>query len=416
MRDLFIARQPIFDKHHHIAGYELLYRGSAGAERAGDDLNAAGKAWSVIVDALLGLGLTRLTEGETAFINVSESVLLDGVGDVLDPHDVVVELLETVRPTPEVVAACRDLKSRGFRIALDDYTHGSQPGPLLELADVVKVDVLESSDRIDTIVAELAPLGIRLLAEKVESAEMHARCAALGVDLFQGFHYFRPETLMGRDLDATSVAIMRLLSMLSDLGVTDRAVEEAFRADPALSYKLLRIVNSAALGGRGVDSIGHAMRLVGRDPLHRWLSLLLLTLGRGGGHVRLELIRSALLRGRMCEVLGNTARTAVNRDLPAGGTLFLVGLLSHLDVLLGREMAGILEDINVSPDARAALLNRAGKAGALLDGVVRYSEADWSGAAERFAVAGVPEDALGDVYLDALGWAGLHMRLHEHAA
>lgn len=416
MRDLFIARQPIFDKHHKIAGYELLYRGSGDAQTAGIEIESPAIAWSLIVDALLAMGLPRLTEGQTAFINVSESVLLDGVGDVLDPRSVVIELLETVRPTHEVVAACRDLKARGFRLALDDFTGASQPGELLSLADLVKVDVLDAADVLDELVERLAPLGVQLLAEKVESAEMHQRCVDAGFDLFQGFHYFRPNTLQGRDLDATATAIMRLLAMLNDLDVTDRAIEEAFRADPALSYKLLRIVNSAALGGRGVDSIGHAMRLVGRDPLHRWLSLLLITLGRGGGHVRLELIRSALLRGRMCEVLGDLARSSRNRDLPPGGSLFLVGLLSHLDVLLGREMAGILDEINVSAEVGRALLRRDGKAGALLEGVIRYSEADWSGAGDSLAEAGVPQDALSDVYLDSLTWAGAHMTLHESAA
>lgn len=415
MRDLFIARQPIFNERHDIAAYELLYRGCAEACTADAAAGPDHRSESVIVDALLALGLSRITEGRLAFINVSESVLLDGVGQVLDPRAVVVEVLETVRPTPEVVAACRDLKARGFRLALDDYSPRSEPGPLLELADIVKVDILEAADRLDEVVAGLAPLRVELLAEKVESADMHERCRALGFHLFQGFHYFRPETLRGKDLDGATASVLRLLSMLGDMGVTDRAVEEAFRADPALSYKLLRIVNSASLGGRGVDSLGHAMRLVGRDPLQRWLALLLLTMGQGGGHVRLELVKSALLRARLCEDLGNLARSTVRRDIPAGGTLFMVGLLSHLDVLLGRDMAEVLDDINVSREVRDALLGRQGKAGVLLDGVARYSEGEWSEASLRLAAVGVPAEALGNAYLDALTWAGVHMALHEAA-
>jgi EAL and modified HD-GYP domain-containing signal transduction protein len=413
MRDLFVARQPIFDSRNDIAAYELLYRASADAMSAGGPVPEDRMAGSVIVDALLAIGLSKITEGHPAFVNVSEAILLQGFGPVLDPGTVVVELLESVGPTPDVLAACRDLRARGFRIALDDHTHLSGPGPLLGLADIVKVDVLACGDHLEEVVARLRPAGVRLLAEKVEDAAMHQRCQRMGFELFQGFHFLRPETVRGRDLDGTTAAILRLLSMLGDATVTERAVEEAFRADPALSYKLLRIVNSAAVGGRDVESLGHAMRLVGRDPLQRWLALLLLASGRGGGHARLELVKSALLRGRMCELLGGLSHPATRPEVPQGGTLFMVGLLSHLDVLLGLEMGSVLDDINVSREVREALGSRQGGAGLLLDAVVSFGDGEWDRARGRLAEVGLPIEALGAAYLDSLAWAGAHMALHE---
>jgi EAL and modified HD-GYP domain-containing signal transduction protein len=416
MRDLFIARQPIFDAQDRIVAYELLYREDADATRAGAWLPTDRMSVSVIVDAVLSLGLSRVTEGRTAFLNVSEEILLGGFSSVLDPATLVVELLETVRPTPAVLEACRDLKARGFRLALDDQSHRTEPGPLLDLADIVKVDVIESGERLEAVVGALASRGLDLLAEKVEDAATHARCLRLGFRLFQGFHYLRPQTLRGRDVDASAVALLRLLAMLGDMSVADRDVEEAFKGDPALSYKLLRIVNSAAVGGRGVDSLAHAMRLVGRDPLQRWLSLLLLTVRRGGGEARTELVRSALVRGRMCELLGNVGRDAGTRGMLLGGTLFLAGLLSQMDVLLGRDLGVILDDVDVALEVRDALLWRSGRAGAVLDAVARYADGDWEGAAARLDEAGIPREALGDAYLDALSWARAHMALHRETA
>jgi EAL and modified HD-GYP domain-containing signal transduction protein len=413
MKDVFVARQPIFDAKHRIIAYELLYRGGASATTAGGDLSELTMSSTVIVDGVLSLGLGRLTEGQKAFINVPERLLLSGIEDFLDPGKVVVELLESVRPTPEVVEATRRLKAQGYRVALDDFVFDPGFEALLELADIVKVDLLVSGDRLEQVVASLRPYGVQLLAEKVENAEVHDRCVALGFELFQGFHYFRPETLSRRDLATGAASIIRLLAMLNDVNVPDRALEEAFRSDPSLSYKLLRIVNSAALGGRGVDSIGHALRLVGRDPLQRWLSLLLLTVGGGGGEMRVEMIKSALQRGRMCELLGDGARSAVNRDMPPGGLLFLVGLFSHLDALLGVDMAQILDEIDVGNDVRGALLGFEGKAGTLLKGVKAYAEGEWTEAEQTLGDVGVDPDLLGNTYLDAVTWAGAHMTMHE---
>jgi c-di-GMP-related signal transduction protein len=414
MRDIFVARQPIFDARHRIRAYELLYRDGAMALHAGDASESTMSS-TVIVDGVLGMGLGRLTEGQTAFVNVPEHLLLGGVHEILDPSRVVIELLETVRPTHEVVAACERLKGLGFRMAMDDFVYAPEFRPLLELADVVKIDVIQSARGLEGMVHELAPFGLQLLAEKVENAEVHEKCVGLGFELFQGFHYFRPQTLTRRDLATEAVAITRLLALLGDLSVKDRTIEEAFRSDPSLSFKLLRIVNSAAVGGRGVDSIGHAMRLLGRDPLHRWLSLLLLTVGGGGGEMRLEMIKSALQRGRMCELLGDAVRSAINRELPSGGTLFLVGLFSHLDALLGVDMKTILDDIDVTRDVRDALLGYQGKAGTVLQGVVAYTEGDWEAAEARLEDLGAAPEILSDVYLDAVTWAGAHMAFHEAA-
>ncbi len=413
MREIFIARQPIFDARHRIKAYELLYRDGPEAVSAGD-AGASTMTSTVIVNGVLNMGLRQLTGGQTAFVNISERLLLSGVHEVLNPSRVVIELLETVRPTPEVLAACTRLKESGFRLAVDDFVYTPEAHPLLVLADVVKVDVLQSWHEMDTLVERLRPFDVQLLAEKVETADEHRRCLELGFELFQGFHYFRPETLTRRDLTTESAAIARLLGLLGDLTVTDREIEEVFRSDPSLSFKLLRLVNAAALGGRGVDSIGHAMRLLGREPLYRWLSLLLLAVGNGGGEIRMEMIRSSLERGRMCELVGDVLAKGGSGDAPGADALFLVGLFSLLDVLLGVEMKKILADIRVTREVREALLGFKGKTGRVLRSVVAYADGHWDEAAESLSGLGVDPAILPDVYLDALSWASHHMIFHAH--
>ncbi len=414
MRDVFVARQPIFDADNSVVGHELLYRANLDVGTAGN-ASASTMSSTVIVDAVLGLGLDLLTEGQKAFINFSTDMLLGGAPELLDPGRVVIEVLEDVEPSPAVVDKLRSLAAAGYTIALDDFVHRTELEPMVDVASIVKVDVQRAGLSLATVAEQLRSRGIRMLAEKVENQDMHETCVSLGFELFQGFHYVAPETLSRSDLKAQSVAIIRLMNLVQDPNAGDRQLEEAFRVDPALTYKLLRIVNSASLGGRGVDSIGHAMRLLGREPLYRWLTLLLMTSEDGDG-MRMELIKDALLRARMCEVLGDQIRTARTRDVPAGGALFLVGLFSQADQLLNTTLGQLLEEVDVSSEVRGALLERAGPGGIILKAVEAYAEADWDRAIRDLQTLGGSGEILSDTYLEALGWAADRMRSHQDAA
>ena len=407
MSDIFVARQPIFDGRQRRVAYELLYRGSADAHTA-QGVADPGRSASIIVDAVLGIGLETMTEGRPAFINFSERMLIEGVADVLDPTLVVLEILEDTRPTESVVRTCRDLVDRGFRFALDDFTFDGSYAPLLELAEIVKVDVKATNatnGRLDGLLHDLRPFNVRLLAEKVETAEVHSTCVDRGFELFQGFHYFGPETITRKDMPTDSIAIIRLLNVVGDINATERTLEEAFRSDPALTYRLLRIANSAGLGGRGIVSISHAQKLIGRDRLYRWMCLLLVNMGRRKGDMRIEMIKEAILRGRMCELAGDLARRSTPRDIPSGGSLFLVGLFSLLDRLMGVPLETVLADVDVTPEVRAAVLKREGRGGTILRGIEAYISGDWKDAQEELEGVGVPPASLADLYLDSLTWA-----------
>jgi len=161
---------------------------------------------------------------------------------------------------------------------------------------------------------------------------------------------------------------------------SDAAIQDAFGTDPSLSYKLLKLVNSAAMDGRGIDSIGHALHLMGREPLYRWLSMLLLAEGKDKTDVRSEIVKSSLLRGRLCELIGESCQQGPANSLPSGGTIFLIGLFSQLDLLLQTPMEDILSRITLADGVGEALMQREGKAGTVLSALESYEDADWDSA------------------------------------
>ena len=239
-----------------------------------------------------------------AFVNFSRGQLLNESWTLFEPGAVVIELLESVECDGADPRRLSRASWRRLRLALDDYVYSDETRPLLELASIVKIDVLNRPTAELAAVAErLAPMGVRLLAERVETATVRDACAAMGYELFQGYLFSRPETLTKTDVSAGQLAIMRLLNLLQDPTTADSTLDAAFQSDVALSYKLLRIVNAAAVGGRGVSSIPHAVRLVGRETIHRWLAVVLVASLAARGDVSHELALTAITRARMCELL-----------------------------------------------------------------------------------------------------------------
>lgn len=403
--DVFVARQPIFWSDQKVMGYELLYRENAQASEA-QGVSEGAMSSSVLVNALLAIGLKDVTGGTVAFINFTRELLLDEMAMLLDPGDVIIEIHESIRADGEVMAACGRLREKGFVLALDDFEFSPDFVPLLEVSQIVKVDVLgKTREELRELKERLAPFKIQLLAEKVESEEVHQACTELGFALFQGFHYLKPETLSRRDLSTESVAVVHLMNLLGDMNATERQIEEAFRSDPGLSYKLLRMVNSAALGGRGVTSIQHALRLLGREPLHRWISMLLVAESRDGTGVRNELIKSSLFRGRLCELIGDQIRGPACPGVPMAGTLFLMGLFSRIDILLKIRMEELVKKVDLSEITTNALLWRSGKGGEILTAVEAFEDGEWEVTERVLAELGFDSNEIMNLYLESLAWA-----------
>jgi EAL and modified HD-GYP domain-containing signal transduction protein len=403
MRHAFVARQPIFDLAGSVTGYELLYRHSAEVTWAAG-VGAEKMCADTVLRSVLDIGLARLTAGRRAWVNVTREFLVAGHCRLLSPNDVVIELLETIVGDEEVLAIVKGLKADGYTFALDDFEvdeRGAEGEGLLPYATFVKVDVLNrDAESVRRQADRLAPYGVTLLAERVETEAVRDVCAAAGYQLFQGYFFCKPETVTARDLDVAQASVVRLMSLLEDAKSSVAEIENAFRGDPALTFKLLRIVNSAALGGRGIESIGFALRMVGRQTLHRWLALIFVSGAAGNGDGDAELVLTALMRARLCELAAErTGRGSL------GGALFMTGLFAQLDALLKAPMPEIVRQLNVGGTVRDALLRQGGPCAAPLQMAEAYERGAWDDATSLAGPLGLAPDTLAELWEESLGWA-----------
>jgi EAL and modified HD-GYP domain-containing signal transduction protein len=350
--------------------------------------------------AVVSIGLDRLTGGTTAFVNVTRAHLLGDLHRIFDPSAVVLELLETIDGDPEVVAACKRVVADGYTLALDDYDGRRSLDVLLPFVKIVKIDVLgKTRGQIAPVVQRLLAMGLTVLAERVETGEMRSLCQGLGCTLFQGYAFSRPETMDGRSLSVDQTTILNIVSMLTDPLVPDGKLANAFSSHPSMSVALLRIVNAAAFGARMVESIPHAIRLVGRETLARWTLVMLATSIGSTNPLAGEAVAHALVRARFCELL---SRRAGDGDPSAR---FLVGLLSRLDILLGEPIAAVLARLPVADDVRDALLHARGPHAHILALAAAYEAGNWGVVDEHRGDISAETTELGPLYGEAAEWA-----------
>lgn len=350
---VFIGRQPILDRQQRIIGYELLFRHDAQAATAefSDDLSAGTR---VLVNALAHMGVNRLLGDRLAFINVSSSLLHSGFLELLPAESVVLEIPESVEAAPEVLQRCRELRALGFRFALDDYRRAPETGPLLEIASYAKLDV-QRLGRAETAaqVRAMKKYPVEPIAGKVETKEEFNFCRELGLPYFQGFYFARPETLGAKAIHPAYQHVLELMKKVHG-NAEIREIEEAFRKDGALSFKILRYINSVGFGlSCEIQSIRHALTILGYRQLYRWLTLLLVTSREDATPP--ALMKTAITRGRLTELLGQEYLSGHELD-----NLFIVGVFSLLDAMLGMPMEDILGELTLPAAVSDALLCRGG--------------------------------------------------------
>jgi EAL and modified HD-GYP domain-containing signal transduction protein len=392
----YVARQPILDQNRKVFGYELLYRAEAGdlACTASPDMASA----SVLTDALLNIGFETLTDGRKGFMNVTRGLLLSEAGSLVPAPSSVLELLETIEAEPAVIDACRALKSAGYTLALDDFVPMSRAERLLPYVKIVKVDVLATTAETRAKVAQrLLPRGITMLAEKVETAEMYEEALADGYTLFQGYFFCKPKTLRSGPLPASRLAHLQVLTAINQPNVTVALVEDVVKREASLSYKLLRCVNSAAAGiHQEIHSIRQAILLLGMDRIRTWASVWAMA-GINGRNTT-EIVTIAVLRARCCELLGKV----LGED--TGQELFLLGLCSLLDAMLGQPLANVVPGLPLSRETRGALLGQDNQARRVLDAVIMQERGAWDRAEEAAFRAGLSGADLAVAHAEALRW------------
>jgi c-di-GMP-related signal transduction protein len=405
MQDIFIARQPIVDRKESLVAFELLFRSTHSATVSGvvevDDTHATAQ---VLVNAFGEMGLADVLGAHRGFINLNTELLHSDLIELLPKQQVMLELLETITIDAAIIARCHELKAKGFSLALDDVEELSDDiKPLLTVVEVVKLDLtLIDPARLPALVKEFKRYPVKLLAEKVEDREQARRCMEMGFDLFQGYHFARPEMLSGKRTDPSKIVLLRLLSMmLSDAEIDE--IEDAFKEHADLTYNLMRMVNSVGTGlVTKVSSVKHGLIVLGRQPLRRWVQLLLYASNKGEVTVN-PLMQLAATRGKLLELVAQQERPS---DPDYADRAFMVGMLSLLDALLNEPLPGILARMSLQEEVEAALLLHEGSLGELLTLCEKIETGDIAAIQEKLcAWPGLTVDALNKAQLEALGWA-----------
>ena len=372
MEEAFIGRQAILDQQKNVYAYEILFRSDL--KNAFDpNLDGNVATQSVMVNAMLDFGMNKLVSDKRAFINFTEQNLLTRAPKLLPSETVVVEILENVQPTSEILEAVKELKEAGYKIALDDFVLLPGYEPLIEMADIIKVDfrITESPEERKKM-REILPKHVRLLAEKIETEEEFQQALTYGYVLFQGYFFCKPTILQQKRLTSNALSKMRLLREINRQNVDFSAITGVISSDTNLVHKLLTYINSAGVGlANHVSNLKQATVLLGASGVRRWVTLV--SLQTFSEDKPPELFTLSLMRAKFCELIAaKLKRSGLTAD-----TGFLLGMFSLLDVLLNLPMEEVLKKVNLSDELTDALLGKDNDLRRLLDLVIAYEKGDW---------------------------------------
>ncbi len=390
MGQFMVGRQPIFDAKSRVHGYELLFRGPGPERPDGDSMTA-----DVLVHSILDVGLDALVGDKLAFINATKAFLVGEQELVLPPLQTVVEILEDVPRDAEVLAGCQRLAEEGYTLALDNYRPRPDDEAFLDLASIVKLDVLAlSAPQLSEAFRHCSSFGVQMIAEKVETREQLEACQRLGFDLYQGYLLSRPELVGGHELSSSRLTCLRIIDKLCDPRTSASEVESIVRTDAVLSYQFLRAAGAGAAWGffRRLSSVREAVVLLGERRIRALVMLILLNGAHDGCDEQLNI---AMTRARMTELL------AMETEPRLAGSAFTVGLVSALDLLLRAPLPTIVESMSLGTDLEEALLWHTGQLGDFLADVLA-----WEMGASGFQLrSGAHPGEVEQCYLQALAWA-----------
>lgn len=390
----YLARQPILDRQGNAHGYELLFRTGPDAEYHG----SAESATRIMIDNAIVYGLRKLTGGAPAFVNCTPDALIQKLVWILPPGMAVLELPGDVELTADLLAACKALKAAEYKLAIDNFVYRPALKPLIQLADFIKVDFHNASaqDRVRSIAA-VREMHKTLIAEKVETQADYQRAVAEGFTLFQGYHFCRPLLLSKHPVPANKLAHLRLLAMLDQDELDFNKIGEQVKLDPALTYRLLRYVNSPLCPIREeVRSVQAALMIVGETLFRRFSRLAIMSEINSGQTG--ELLRTAFVRARFCELAAELLQFEPQEQ-------YLMGLFSLLPAMVQAPMEEALAGLPLRSEARRALLGEFAPLHCLVDWIACYERADWQGANQVAAERGLAPEKLQECFAHAVLWA-----------
>ena len=402
--DIYLSRQPILNSKQELVGYELSLQSTA-ASASGQ--SSGYSAATLLCAAYAGLGMRTALGHHKAFLRVDPRFLHDDVIEVLPSEGVVFQLEFDQPPDERILERCRTLRERSYSLAFANYNGLDEiSSPMLTIVDFIKIDIRDKSARqLLQLAGPLARLPIKLLAQGVETPQDFELCHNSGFKFFQGYHFARPEILSGRRLSASQANIIQLINLAVRDAETNK-LEEGIKRDPALIVNLLSIVNSVAYGfPQRISSLRHAIMVLGRRQLQRWLQLLLMTpSGRAPDPSRTPLLQIAALRARMMEVLVGHLRL---KDTTLSGKAFIVGIMSMMPSALGLPLEEIFEQITLEQEIVEALHSHEGILGEILALIEYYDDENVEGCDRLlagFVGAGIDRNMLNACLMDSLRW------------
>ncbi|GKS68306.1 EAL and modified HD-GYP domain-containing signal transduction protein [Nitrosomonas sp. PY1] len=404
MTGFFLGRQPILDRDQNLVAFELLFRQEENEEGV-TVTNELAASSNVIVNAYGQFGIQNVLGNQRGFINADPELIMSDIISLLPSKHVVLELKETAEITPEFLRRCGELKKTGYQFALDNVTAiNAQVEQLLAIVSIVKVNVLDlDEESLTKLVTALNRWPVLLLALKVETREQQVHCMKLGFQMFQGYFFAKPEVLTIKRADPGKLALLQLLAVItSDSDIEE--IEKEFKHQPGLSYNLMRMVNSVANGlPQKVNSIKHAITMLGRKPLQKWIQLLLYTSNQSGDSMSSALLQTAAARGKLMELIAIAERP---HDKNHHERAFMVGILSLLDVLLGMDMQQIVDNLAISEDMNQALVSRGGRLGQELKLVEASENSEVETMQSILTELGfLSLSELTNIEMQAIGWA-----------
>lgn len=390
----FVARQPILTRDEQIYGYELLFRDGAENYFSGLDPEQAARS---TLDSSLLLGWDVLCHGHLAFLNCTREFLLADYVSLLPVKQTVIEILETITPDTEVIAACQRLQQAGYRIALDDFVANDPREPLVPFADIIKVDLRAATPDEQAAIVRRLGSRHRMLAEKVETREEFQATRDLGFEYFQGYFFCRPEVMVAQDIPSNRLNYLLMLKTVSQPELDIEELEKLIKSDAAVCYRLLRYLNSAAFAFTSeIHSVRHAISMLGQREVRRWVQLVAMI--SAGQQKSGEVILTALVRARFCELLSPKVQHGES-------DLFLMGLMSLMDTVLQMPMTQLLEKLPLDLPIKNVLLGEPSYLRTIYRLMLAQESGEWPAAIELSKLLNLDKDEVAGFHWQALRWA-----------
>ena len=395
----YAARQPIFNLDKKLFAYELLFRD--GVENVFPDVDGDQATSKIVEASKFNDGISDFTANKPAFINFTLDTLEKGLPEMLDPNEIVVEIIETIKPGKKLLNLCENLHLKGYKLALDDYVHENVWLHFFPFIEIIKVDFRKSNLEQITEIIEISSKykHIKLLAEKIETYQEYEQAKELGFTYFQGFFFAKPEMIKTKTLSPSQLSMAELLYETSKTEIDLNSITTVFERDVSLSYKLLRYANSAIFQRRSeISTIKQALVTLGSGELQRFLGLMFAVTANSSKPN--ELIKVAMARAKFCELTANDLKGGVDIS-----SAFLIGLLSMIDAILDETMENVLEKLPLSQDIKDSLLTKKGVMAALVTLVELIEHANWDKTTLIMEKLQLDKDTVTEHYNNAVLWA-----------